>query len=720
MRTPRRQRSRLAAALCLGAVLLPVVALAQARAVAPQAPVTVGTAGGDVTVVADRLEEIGPDRLLVATGNVEITHGKARLMADRVEINRETGDAVAQGRVIFYDGEDQLTGRRIDYNVKTGTGVVYDSEARVAPYYRIAGERMDRLGESIYRIHRGVFTTCEDDSPTWSFRFGSANADLEDFVYGTGASFWVKDVPLIPFVPFFAAAIRRERQTGFLFPKLGNSGRKGVMAEVPFYWALSDSADATIAPIFYSSLGPGLSGEFRHVLSDRQRGSVSGFLLQETERHDATRAQGSLRHEWQIANGLSFKVDVNGVTDDKVLADYGDRLQQRSAQRVESNVFLTKSWESWNFVGNAFSYQDLTTRRGVELRRLPDLNLQGVRQPIPGLPGFLYEVDSSYVNFVREVGSSGQRLDLHPRVSRPFSPGGLFTVTPFAGGRLTGYDTTVVGSRRTKAVSGPIEVTEKDERLRRLLEAGTDVETNFSRAYSTGGAWGIDAILHSIEPRAQYLWITGTEQANLPIWTEGVDRIPDTSQIAYSLTNRVRARTVAPTGTEPVRWEMLRLTVGHIYDLRNASAGNVFGTLIVQPARRIRFRSDVSHSVHGQGVEAATADVSVRLEPLPVSVSVGSRYSDVANINFFTSSLVADISRYFVVRNTNYFDARSGRFVESRVGGDIRFQCWALTVEFVHRAGHDDEVAFGVNLLGIGGPFRTSVGLGALEGSGER
>ena len=32
----------------------------------------------------------------------------------------------------------------------------------------------------------------------------------------------------------------------------------------------------------------------------------------------------------------------------------------------------------------------------------------------------------------------------------------------------------------------------------------------------------------------------------------------------------------------------------------------------------------------------------------------------------------------------------------------------------------DGEFAFGLNLLGVGGPFRTSVGLGALEGSGER
>src|SRR5215813_13465981 len=168
----------------LGLAVHAGVSSAQTPAPTPQSPVTVGTVGGDVTILADRLEEVGPDRLLVATGNVETTRGKARLIADRVEINRETGDAAAQGRVVFYDGEEQLTGRRIDYNVKSGTGVVYDSEARVAPYYRI--------GESVYTVQKGVFTTCEDDPPTWSFKFGSGNADLEEFVYGTGASFWVK------------------------------------------------------------------------------------------------------------------------------------------------------------------------------------------------------------------------------------------------------------------------------------------------------------------------------------------------------------------------------------------------------------------------------------------------------------------------------------------------------------------------------------------------
>ena len=688
----------------------------------PQVPVTVGTVGGDVTVLADRLEEVGPDRLLVATGNVEITRGRARLIADRVEINRETGAAVAQGRVVFYDGEDQLTGRRIDYNVKTGTGVVYDSEARVAPYYRIGGERMDRLGESVYTVQRGVFTTCEDDPPTWSFKFNTGNVDLEDFVYGTGASFWVKDIPLIPFVPFFAAAIRRERQTGFLFPKLGSGGKKGFQAEIPFYWAISDSQDATIAPLYYSKLGFGASGEYRYVVSNDQHGSFSGFFLQETEVHDASRGQGSIRHEWNIDRGLSLKVDVNGVTGDNVLADFGNRLQQRSAQRVESNVFLTKSWESWNFVGNAFSYQDLTTPRSIELRRLPDLNLIGVRQPIPGLPGVLFEMETSYVNFVREVGSAGQRLDVHPRISRPFSLGGLLTLTPFAGGRVTAYDHTVTGSRRVPGVNGPVEVTNDEARVRQLVEAGADLETNLSRVYSAGGTWGIDGMLHSIEPRLQYLWIHGKNKFNLPVWTEGVDRIPNTSAIAYTLTNRIRARTAAQPDTEPVRWEMVRFAVGSLYEIDKERPGSVFGTVIVRPSvDRVRVRGDLQHGIHGEGVEIFTSDVSVKLDPVvPASVSVGWRYSDTSDINFISTGFTAELSRFFVLRNVNNFDARSARFVESRVAGDIRFQCWALTVEFVHREGKDDEISFGLNLLGVGGPFRTSIGLGALEGSGER
>ncbi|HEU5322676.1 MAG TPA: LPS assembly protein LptD [Methylomirabilota bacterium] len=702
-------------ALLAAGLLLTGVALAHAQA-PPPSSVVVPAPGGEVTVVADRIEQLEGGNLLIATGNVEITRGAARLLADRVELDRETGAAVALGRVVFYDGENQLTGRRIDYNLKTGTGVVYDADARAAPYYRLSGERLERLGESVYRVRRGSFTTCEDDPPAWSFHFGEATADLEDFVYGTNASFWIRNVPLIPFFPFFAAAIRRERQTGFLFPRVGTSSRKGFFTEVPFYWAISDSQDLTVAVNVFARRGFGGSGEYRYVVSTEQRGRASGFLVQETQRHGATRGVGSVFHEWQIGPRLALKADVNAVTDDEILREYGDRLQQRSSQRVESNVFLTRSWDAWNFVADLFWYQDLTTRRPVELRRLPDLGLQAVRQPVPGVPGLLFEADTSLVRFVRDVGSDGTRVDLHPRLSRPLSAGGLVTVTPFVGGRLTGYDRTAVGTRLTHG-GIPVETTEDEARVRRLVEAGTDVETRLSRVYAVDGG-GVDALLHSVEPRVTYTWITGTDQDRLPIWTDGVDRIPETSRIEYSLTNRFRARTAPVAGADPVRWEAARLVLAHSYDERRGDLGDVISTLILQPREEIRLRSDVAYSVRGHGVQTAVNDVSVIVAP--VTAAVGTRYVSDGNVSFLAAALGYDVSRLLSVRGTTNWDLRADSFVENRLALDLRFQCWALTLEWVNRARTEDEVRFAVNLLGVGGPVRTSVGVGALETLGQR
>jgi LPS-assembly protein len=700
---------------------LPGVAFAQAPGpppASPQVPVTVGTAAGDATILADRLEEVGPDGLLVATGSVEVIHKAVRLLADRVEVNRQTGDAVAQGRVVFYDGEDQLTGARIEYNMRTGTGRVFQSTGRAAPYFRFSGEQADRLGESVYRVRGGVFTTCEDDPPAWSFRFGEATADLNEYVYGTNASFWVKNLPLIPFVPFFAAAIRRERQTGFLFPRLGSSNRLGVYAEVPFYWAISDSQDATLAPIVYERRGFGLSGEYRYVLSGDNAGTLRGFGLYESQRRDDLRGVYTARHDWATAPGLQFKAHINGVSDDDVLREYGDRLEQRGTQRVESNVFLTRTWESWSLVGNLFWYQDLTTDRPVELQRLPEVALRGMRQPVPGVPGLLWELDASAIHFVRDVGSDGTRADVHPRLSRPFTPGGAVTVTPFVGGRLTAYDRTVVGVRRTREVNEPVEVTEDDARVRRLVEAGADVETKLSRAYAADGVWGLDRLLHTVEPRVNYLWLDGTDLGRLPQWTAADDQIPRTSRVGYSLTNRIRARTISTPDGQPVRWELLRLVLGHSWDLKRDEPGDATGTLIVHPSERLRLRADVTHGVQGEGVKSATADITARL-PL-ATVSLGTRYSDAARFSFLTGSVTSELTSWATLSASTNWDVRRDVFVDSRVAVDFKFQCWAITIEYVHRERRDDEIRFAVSLLGVGGPIRTSVGLGTLDSAGQK
>src|SRR4029453_12008649 len=123
-------------------------------------------------------------------------------------------------------------------------------------------------------------------------------------------------------------------------------------------------------------------------------------------------------------------------------------------------------WDTWNLVGNILWYQDLTTTRPVELQRVPDIRLYGLRQPVPGLSGLLYETEASATYFIRDVGSDGARVDLHPRLFYPVPVAGLFTVTPFAGGRATYYDKRVVGERVTRVGGFLVEETEDDRHVR--------------------------------------------------------------------------------------------------------------------------------------------------------------------------------------------------------------------------------------------------------------
>jgi hypothetical protein len=322
------------------------------------------------------------------------------------------------------------------------------------------------------------------------------------------------------------------------------------------------------------------------------------------------------------------------------------------------------------------------------------------------------------VHFVRYVGSSGSRFDFNPQISRPI-PLGYLTLTPFVGGRLTGYDRTVTGTHIGRG-GVLVEDTRDEARLRRLLEAGVDMETKISRVFNTGGWWGTEALLHTIEPRIRYGWVTGWDQDRLPQWTEGVDNIPDASRIDYSLTNRVRARTAAYADAEAVRWEMLRLTLGHSYDMRFDRVGDVFGTLIVQPKPDVRFRSDVSYSPVTGGIPNATADVSAVL-PWATTANVGIRYSDQpGKITFLQAGFTSAVSRRVTVRSEVNWDLYRGDFTETRVAADIHWQCWALTVEYVNRARQDDEIRFAINLLGVGGPIGTSVGVGAIAPGGQK
>ncbi|HZS32676.1 MAG TPA: LPS assembly protein LptD [Methylomirabilota bacterium] len=713
-------------------------------------------AGAPVTVYADRIENLEREQLLIAEGNVELQQGDVRLEADRMEVNSETGETVATGRVVLFDGRDRLTGDRIEYNLRTATGIVYRAEGAVEPHFFFTGDRMERFGDKAYRIASGVFTTCEDESPAWSVRLGSATAYLDDWMWGTNASFWVWKIPVVPFIPFFATSLRKDRHSGLLTPTFGTSSVKGFYFRQPVYFVLSDSQDLTVAPSYFEKRGFGLSAAYRYVRTESSRGEFSGFYLHDTEDapgRDNERGVVTLRHEEFFTPRLVLRADVNRVSDRTFLSEFGDTLDERSRQRLESNVSLTQRWDKWNFVGRLFVYQDLTTDQPVELQRLPELRLTAFQQPVPWVRDMLFDLDSSYVNFVRDLGSDGQRLDLHPRLSYPVSPGGFFTITPRLGLRETFYDTKVVGTTVDRGVV--VEDTRQSLTARSIFEAGADFEARAYRVFDLNGAMGIQRLQHVIEPRASYNFSTGDDSTDLPQW-DAIDAIRPAHTVTYSLTNRLKARAVGEEDRPGRVWEVVRFTLSQTYTVepeplatsvvgtpappptttpptgpvlppttataaarRRATArqtpadtgvttvttvtpprlSDVLADLILEPVYGVRFRGTASFNPYEAQVTGATTDLVYEAENW--RVGFGTRHGTGGELDFIQAAVEAKIGRRWVVRVSSDYSVATGTVIENRFEVDFREQCWWISAAFIDRS-NEDEFRITINLLELG------------------
>jgi LPS-assembly protein len=679
-------------------------------------------AGSPVTVYADRVQNLEQEKLLLAEGNVQIEQGDVRLEADRVEVNTETGEAVATGRVVLFDGRDRLTGERIEYNLRSGTGIVYQAEAAAEPHFFFSGDRMERFGDKAYRIAGGTFTTCEDESPAWSVRLNSATAYLDDYMWGTGASFWVWRVPLVPFIPFFATSLRKDRHSGLLAPTFGSSSDKGFFVRQPIYFVISDSQDLTVAPAYFQKRGFGLGATYRYVRQEGSRGELDGFYLHDTEEspdHGEDRGVVSFRHEEIITPRMNLKADLGYVSDDKFLSEFGNTLDERSAQRLESNLSLTQRWEKWNFVGRLFAYQDLTTDKPIELQRLPELRLSAFQQPIPGIPGLLFEMDSSYVNFVRDIGSAGQRLDLAPRISYPISPGGFFTITPRVGIHETVYDTKVTGTSVDRGIV--VEDTEKSLVARTLLDAGLDLEARAYRVFDLDGAFGIQKLQHVIEPRVSYSFLGGDDPDDIPQW-DGIDVIKPSNVVTYSLINRLKARAVSEDDRPGRVWELIRFTLSQTYTVDpTPTSTTVFGVpgttnstittitpkrlsdigadLIFEPLYGVRFRGTAAFDPYDAKITAATTDVSY--EASRWRAAFGTRHGQDGRLVFIQGSIQAQIGTRWTVRFSSDYNMDTGTVIENRLEVEFREQCWGVTAAFIDRV-NEDEFRITINLLELG------------------
>jgi LPS-assembly protein len=597
----------------------------------------------------------------VAIGDAVVTQNRTVLTADRVTMQQKQRIMDAAGNVHLVDPLGNITAKTGTIDLDNETADLTD--ATITDHYktyRLEGSRIIKKNGQHYRILDGFFTTCGCDvgTPDWSITADEMDVHLGDTATAQHPKFNILGYPVIG-LPFGTFPVDTDRHSGFLSPRIGESGLRGAQIVEPYYWAINKSSDATVALDLETSQRVGLLGEYRLINGDDDFLSVDGAFYNESLRSDANRQNDIIDNQIADDHIPLNRYDVIGMarqhlTDDWVA--YGNGLTvSDSLELREMNVWTLSRTvgpgveypnnfvslrDALGTVGTMYNYnngyadvhadwnQDLIQPQEFALQKLPTALLSGRYEWLGGL--MYSDYDFNATNFWRAEGQSGTRIDLFPRLTLPWRLGDYLYGYGSVAARETLYDTSghllniiPVGQQGLQYNNGvelgPLGPGGFD--TREMLYGSAGVASEIERVYNLNWKY-IEKIKHTFEPFVNYSYIPSYGQNDLPLYDE-TDRIEPRNMFTYGFTSRILAR--LPALMSPSEGD-------YATDLQQDSTispfrAQTYGAASTQELFRFTAEQvyDLTHNVTIGGSHFSAIDLTGQVFPTRV-VSVGSQF----------------------------------------------------------------------------------------------
>jgi LPS-assembly protein len=559
-----------------------------------------GEAGnGQVGVDAETITYDQAANVITAKGAVKITRGDMTLTADTVRMNRTTQIVDAEGNVVLTDPQGKVTADAMSLNIVDELGHMEQGTVFLNQnHYQLTGGHFEKFPGQSYRIDQGRFTTClckgESGPPSWSVRGEHITVDDEGYGRVEHGQFEVQGVPVF-YLPYGVFPVRRDRASGFLFPRFGYSNRRGFQYEQPFYWAINKSMDATLAFDVETAARIGTLGEYRYALSPDTAGEINGSYFNEHIRGDSSddvvnqnianpnipenRWSAGIIHDQWLPYGLHGFADVFRVSDDLFLREINlytfnpsVDVALRTRRYERSVVGIDRVFDRGLIIGGGTWYQDFINPDKFVFQEPPHIDGMGVQRFFDDHVAL--SLTGEGANFTRDVGFEGQRLDVQPQIELPWHAQPYVYGSVGAGFRETAYtlsDTFVPPQPNINPADPgsqpPSILSQVDSHANReVFSASGEAHTSLARIYPFQH-FGMVALKHTIEPSLEYLYIpsTTTRQAELPLFDD-VDRINRRSVFTYGLTTRLLARMAVPTTAAQKAAQSVQTPIGPGYD----------------------------------------------------------------------------------------------------------------------------------------------------------
>ncbi len=505
------------------------------RRISFEVPFAAASGGGSARGSARDLEYLRAD-YVVALGGVEMAHGDLKFQGDRVEIDLTTKIVTARGNVILDQGPKRITAETMVYDVTAQTGKFTEAAAYVDPDIYFRGAEIEKTGDTVYVLRDGVVTSCSGDVPVWSFKSGNIRINTDGYTRVRNTTMRVKKLPIL-YAPYMLYPSNQERKSGFLFPNIGYSNRRGYLLGLAYYQTLGDSYDATLYADLYGKDFLGLGAELRYQPTPGTSGRFEGYAIDDPIFED-TRWKATLTHvSDDLPAGLKGVVRLIQVSDFDYFRDFERDFSQIALRRLQSTAYLTGNWGSHSFYFALDELEYLISRGETQIQRqLPEIVYDLRSTKVFGLPIYLDLASSAHYFQAERPGTetvSYGRADLAPRLTVPLSYWPWLSVKASAGARLTYYEDSLTDDRR--ALSG--------DSLTRTFPFGevSIVGPSFSRIFEKKiGSFG--KFKHIIEPRLTYDFVGDpSNQTRVPQF-DTIDRVRKESIITYSLVHRLLAK----------------------------------------------------------------------------------------------------------------------------------------------------------------------------------
>jgi len=695
---------------------------------------------------ADHFSYDERQNIYTATGNVTL-HAPGRVItADEIRLDALTREAILEGDIRIEQGDDWLEGERAFLDLDEETGIIEYGRGFLAEgNFHFSGAIIEKLGPQTYHVEQANFTTCDGDRPSWHFRTSDLKVTVEGYGFARHARFHAGPVPVL-YTPYLVFPAKTKRQTGLLPPRLGKGDRLGWDVDLPFFWAISRSTDATIYSHYMSKRGLMMGPEFRYAASKRNKGVFRFDYLRDQEDEDELREQNFYttqglkrvtkdRWWWRskqdiaLPHGIQGNMDLDIVSDPDYLQtfstgfsswNYSDRVFRKTFDRGlinddtittrQSNLLLNKTWAAQSANFELHYYQNLNEDEDeTTLQQLPLVTYSASKQSLLGGP-FFWQSNAIYVDYWRPEGTRGHRVNLDPRLSLPLRRGGYLELEPFVGILETAYLIEHYDEPEDSRVR------EKTFHNRALVETGVDAATEIVGIFELDGdTW--TKTRHTVRPQIGYEYRPEVSQKKLPSF-DSTDRVNSRNRITYSLINFFSARLDQAPG-EVEYHDFARLEFSQFYDISQPDGGvadtstsrdrpfsNVFTQLDFTPKRYLNFTYKNQFSPYDTDFKSHELLAHLwdnRGDKLTLDYRRQLDNDDNTIVDEIGAQLYLNLWEGVSINVRSDYDLKRTRNIKSEYNIMLQRQCWGISVSYVDDPSADDRrVALGISLYGVG------------------